>query len=100
MILKSNICTYPRFQTTFVVYIQRTQIYITRNNQAQWSFVKHGDWIKAIWSYVIMCFHPFMSLNNEKICFEISKDEIAVCEKTAGQRRGKFSNLNSAYQKV
>ena len=31
-----------------------------------------------------MCLHPSVSLNNEKICCEISEDKIAVCEKTAG----------------
>jgi hypothetical protein len=41
-----------------------------------------------------------MSLNNEKICCEISEDKIAVCEKTAGLRCGKFSDLNSACSKV
>ena len=43
-----------------------------------------------------MCRHRSVSLNNEKICCEISEDKIAVGEKTAGLRRGKFSNLNSA----
>ena len=41
-----------------------------------------------------------VSLNNEKICCEISEDKIAVCEKTAGLRCGKFSDLNSACSKV
>jgi hypothetical protein len=31
-----------------------------------------------------VCLHPSVSLNNEKICCEISEDKIAVCEKTAG----------------
>ena len=47
-----------------------------------------------------MCLHPSVSLNNEKICCEISEDKIAVCEKTAGLRCGKFSDLNSAGSKV
>ena len=47
-----------------------------------------------------MCFHPSVSLNNEKICCAISEDKIAVCEKTAGLRSGNFSDLNSACQKV
>ena len=49
-----------------------------------------------------MCLHPSVSLNNEKICREISEDKIAVCEKTAGLRLrcGKFSDLNSACSKV
>ena len=47
-----------------------------------------------------MCFHPSVSLNNEKIGSEISKDKIAVREKTAGLRSGNFSDLNSACQKV
>ena len=41
-----------------------------------------------------------MSLNNEKICCEISEDKIAFCEKTSGLRRGKFSDSNSACVKV
>jgi hypothetical protein len=44
--------------------------------------------------------HRSVSLNNEKICCEISEDKIAVCEKTAGLRCGKFSDLNSACSKV
>ena len=47
-----------------------------------------------------MCLHPSVSLNNEKICCEISEDKIAVCEKNAGLRCRKFSNLNSACSKV
>ena len=49
-----------------------------------------------------MCLHPSVSLNNEKICCGISEDKIivAVCEKTAGLRCGKFSDLNSACSKV
>jgi hypothetical protein len=47
-----------------------------------------------------VCLHPSTSLNNEKICCEISEDKIAVCEKTAGLRCGKFSDLNSACSKV
>ena len=39
-------------------------------------------------------------MNNEKICCEISEDKTAVCEKTAGLRRGKFSDSNSACLKV
>jgi hypothetical protein len=41
-----------------------------------------------------------VSLNNEKICCEISEDKKAVCEKTAGLRSGNFSDLNSACSKV
>ena len=44
--------------------------------------------------------HRSISLNNEKICFEISEDKIAFCEKTAGLRSGNFSDLNSACSKV
>jgi hypothetical protein len=48
-----------------------------------------------------VCLHPSVSLNNEKICREISEDKIAVCEKTAGSLRcGNFSDLNSACSKV
>ena len=43
-----------------------------------------------------MCLRPSVSLNNEKICREISEDKVAVCEKTAGLRCGNFSDLNSA----
>ena len=43
-----------------------------------------------------MCLRPSVSLNNEKNCREISKDKIAVCEKTAGLRRGNSSDLDSA----
>ena len=49
---------------------------------------------------IVQCFHPSVSLNNEKICCQIGKDEIAVCEKTAGPRSENFSDLNSACQKV
>jgi hypothetical protein len=41
-----------------------------------------------------------VSLNNEKTCCEIIEDKIAFCEKTAGLRRGKFSDSNSACLKV
>ena len=44
--------------------------------------------------------HRSVSLNNEKNCCEISYDKIAFCEKTAGLRRGKFSDSNSACSKV
>ena len=47
-----------------------------------------------------MCFHPSVSLNNDKICCAIIEDKIAVCEKTAGLRSGNFSDLDSACQKV
>jgi hypothetical protein len=44
-----------------------------------------------------VCLHPSLSLNNEKICCE---DKIAVCEKTAGLRCRKFSDLNYVCSKV
>jgi hypothetical protein len=44
--------------------------------------------------------HRSVSLNNEKTCCEIIEDKIAFCEKTAGLRRGKFSDSNSACLKV
>ena len=47
-----------------------------------------------------MCRHRSVSLNNEKICCGISEDKIEVCEKTAGLRSVKFSDLNSACSKV
>ena len=37
---------------------------------------------------------------NENNCCEISEDTIAICEKTAGPRRGKFSDSNSSCLKV
>ena len=47
-----------------------------------------------------MCLHPCVSLNNEKICRDISEHKIAVCEKTAGLRSGNSLDLNSACSKV
>ena len=47
-----------------------------------------------------MCVHLSMSTNNGKIAHEISEDKIAVCEKTAGLRRGNFSDSKSASFKV
>jgi hypothetical protein len=44
--------------------------------------------------------HRSVSLNNENICFEIRIDKIAFCVKTAGLRRGKFSDSNLACLKV
>ena len=46
------------------------------------------------------CPHESVSLNNEKICREISEHKIAVCEKTAVLRCGNASDLNSACCKV
>ena len=37
-----------------------------------------------------MFLHPSVSLNNDKICREISEDKIEVCEKTAGLRSRNF----------
>ena len=51
-------------------------------------------------SGIIVCLHPFVSLNNEKNCREISEHKIAVCEKTAGLRIGNSSDLNSSCLKV
>ena len=39
-------------------------------------------------------------VEQENICRKISEDKIVVCEKTAGLRCGKFSELNSACSKV
>ena len=47
-----------------------------------------------------MCFHPSVSLNNEKNCCAINEDKIAICEKTAGLGSGNFSDLNSVCRKV
>ena len=47
-----------------------------------------------------MCLHPSASLNNDKICCEISEDKIAVCEKIVGLRSGNFSDFNSACSKM
>ena len=46
------------------------------------------------------CLHPSVSLNNEKNCRAISKDKIAVCEKTSGLRSGHSSDLDSACLKA
>ena len=54
----------------------------------------------VILSYATVCLHPSVSLNNEKHCREVSKDKIAVCEKTAGLRSGNSSDLNSACLKA
>ena len=58
------------------------------------------NWSFCVLSDIIVCHHRSVSLNNEKICCEISEDKIAVCEKTAGLRSGNFSDLNSACSKV
>ena len=50
----------------------------------------------VILSYATVCLHPSVSLNNETNCREISKDKIAVCEKTAGLRSENSSDLDSA----
>ena len=47
-----------------------------------------------------MCLHPSESLNNEKNCRAISKDKIAVCEKTVSLRSGNSSDLDSACLKA
>jgi hypothetical protein len=47
-----------------------------------------------------VCHHSSVSLNKEKICYEISEDKIAVCKKTQGLRSGNFSDLNSACSNV
>ena len=54
----------------------------------------------VILSYATVCLHACVSLNNEKICYEINERKIAVCEKTAGLRSGNSSDLNSACSKV
>ena len=48
-------------------------------------------------SDIMVCRQPCVSLNNRKICYEISEDKIVICEKTAGLRSGNFSDSNSAY---
>ena len=75
---------------------------MTQNNPSKTVFVKCGDWFTRI-SHFELCtvrLHPSVSLNNEKNCREISKDKIAVCEKTAGLRSGNSSDLNSACLKA
>ena len=62
--------------------------------------VETGSHELVILSYATVCLHPSVSLNNEQICREISKDKIAVCEKTAGLRSGNSSDLNSACLKA
>ena len=54
----------------------------------------------VILSYAAVCLHPSVSLNNKKNCREISKDKIAVGEKTAGPGSGNSSDLNSACLKA
>jgi hypothetical protein len=44
--------------------------------------------------------HRSVSLNNEKICCEISEDKIAFCKKNAGLRSVRFTDSNSACLKV
>ena len=60
-----------------------------------WRFTRN-----SILNYATVCLHPSVSLNNEKNCRELSKDKIAVCEKTAGLRSGNSSDLNSACLKA
>ena len=62
-------------------------------------YVKKGPELVVL-SDIIVWRHRSVSLNNEKICCEISEDKIAFCEKTADLRRGKFSDSNSACLKV
>ena len=62
--------------------------------------MKTGSHELAILSYVTVCLHPSVWLNNETICREFSENKIAVCEKTAGLRSGNSSDLNSACLKV
>ena len=59
-----------------------------------------GSYELVILSYATVCLHPSVSLNNEKNFREISKDKIAVCEKTAGLRSGNSSDLHSACLKA
>ena len=54
----------------------------------------------VILSYATVCLHPCVSLNNEKICREISEHKMAVCEKTADLRSGNSADLDSACSKV
>ena len=54
----------------------------------------------VILSYATVCLHPSVSLNNEKNCHAISKDKIAVCEKTAVLRSGNSSDLDSVCLKA
>ena len=48
------------------------------------SNVVTGSQELVILSYVIVCLHPSVSSNNEKISHKISEDKIAVFEKTSG----------------
>ena len=54
----------------------------------------------VIFSYATVCLHQSVSLNNEKNCRAISKNKIAVCEKTASLRSGNSLDLNSACLKA
>ena len=64
--------------------------------QAKRFLVKCGDWFTGIYELWNRVFSLSVSLSNEKNCRKNNRDEIAVCEKTAGLRNGKFSDLNSA----
>ena len=57
--------------------------------------VETGSHELVILSYATVCLHPSVSLNNENNCREISKEKIAVCEKTAVLRSGNSSVLIS-----
>ena len=62
------------------------------------SYFLRGGGMDVFWNdpishfelYAFMYHHPSVSLNNEKICHEISENKIAVCEKTQGLRAGTF----------
>ena len=65
------------------------------------SNVETGSQELLILSYVIVCLHPSVPSNNEKICHKLEKIKLhAVCEKTLGLRSGNFWDLNSAFYKV
>ena len=72
--------------------------YITQNNSDKTGLLLKGRLVKklVVLSDIIVCRHRSVSLNNEKNCCEISEDKIAFCEKTAGLRRGRFLDSNSA----
>ena len=70
--------------------------------KAKRSFVPRetGSWELDFLSYTILCCHPSLSLNNEKISREIIEHKIAFFEKTAPDQSGNSSKSCSAYTKV
>ena len=59
--------------------------------------VETGSRKLVILSYAIVCYHPCVSLNNEKNCLKISENKIASCDReNCKPREQNLSGLNSA----